>query len=310
MPSFRRPCQRSIPSMRICSTSICRRRQSLITTTMAATTTTTCTATARKRSTRSCSLLTLSLRQSRLLPISLMALRTHHTASTVNSRLSISCRTSKCSTRKLPATRQAHRAMQMPRDPTGICRTPRALPPLKRYLWFPARRRKREGARAIANLHLRARKPQEFWRTCKKMTQIARRAERKAVTRMKTMMKKRVLTMTTPRPRSMARTTRAKPRRRGCEFRAATTYMREVVPSTHIHALSLEPSHRAEKRRRRRESHNAVERRRRDNINEKISERKSLRAASGAQAHLLTYRLLGYPVATLLPEAMLLDAIA
>ncbi|KAN0065736.1 hypothetical protein ACQY0O_000866 [Thecaphora frezii] len=43
----------------------------------------------------------------------------------------------------------------------------------------------------------------------------------------------------------------------------------------------------AEKRRRRRESHNAVERRRRDNINEKITE-----------------------LATLLPEAMLLDAIA
>ncbi|EST05237.2 Myc-type, basic helix-loop-helix (bHLH) domain protein [Kalmanozyma brasiliensis GHG001] len=43
----------------------------------------------------------------------------------------------------------------------------------------------------------------------------------------------------------------------------------------------------AEKRRKRRESHNAVERRRRDNINEKITE-----------------------LATLLPEAMLLDAIA
>ncbi|PWN49304.1 hypothetical protein IE53DRAFT_152634 [Violaceomyces palustris] len=43
----------------------------------------------------------------------------------------------------------------------------------------------------------------------------------------------------------------------------------------------------ADKRRRRRESHNAVERRRRDNINEKITE-----------------------LATLLPEAMLLDAIA
>lgn len=51
-----------------------------------------------------------------------------------------------------------------------------------------------------------------------------------------------------------------------------------------------------EKRRRRRESHNAVERRRRDNINSQITER--------------TYCFLLTAVATLLPEAMLRDAIS
>ncbi|KAI3480292.1 hypothetical protein L1887_57557 [Cichorium endivia] len=60
------------------------------------------------------------------------------------------------------------------------------------------------------------------------------------------------------------------------------------VPSAGTGAKSeAEAKRLAEKRRKRRESHNAVERRRRDNINEKITE-----------------------LATLLPEAMLLDAIA
>ncbi|EPQ27476.1 uncharacterized protein PFL1_05014 [Pseudozyma flocculosa PF-1] len=61
----------------------------------------------------------------------------------------------------------------------------------------------------------------------------------------------------------------------------------EEQPLANMSKSEAEAKRLAEKRRRRRESHNAVERRRRDNINEKITE-----------------------LATLLPEAMLLDAIA